>query len=222
MSMDGFINKAKLNKRTLVELIALIVLCLFLILTILTILFLTNEEPKQTDDDILHSNYSINHLGSLEYNSADLMGTEYRCTAILISPNHMLTTTDCDGSQIPSERPSHVLLASQSAETGITLGIKSGTEILGDVLVLNSLSRPVSEKEFATTVSVVPRCKDVKLNKETKLLAIGFGQKEGEERSLLFSRNVLSNVKLLQLQMALIAAYFGKWCISSARKNVKV
>lgn len=83
------------------------------------------------------------------------------------------------------------------------------------------MSRPISEMEFATKVSVVPRCKDVNLNKETKLLAVGFGQNKSKERSLL-SRNVLSKIILVKLQMVQIALYFGKRCISSALTNVKV
>lgn len=75
--------------------------------------------------------------------------------------------------------------------------------------------------EFATKVSVVPRCKDVNLTKETKLLAVGFGQSKSNERSLL-SRNLLFKLKIVKLQMTEIAAYFGKRCISSALTNVKV
>lgn len=110
-----------MNKRLL--LIVLLLVVLLLVVFIVLIIFGVFVDNKENRNDI-PPNSLFNHLGALQYFTDDLFGTEYRCSAILMSPNHMLTTTNCDGSHFPSERPSHVLLGSQSANTEMTLGIK--------------------------------------------------------------------------------------------------
>lgn len=52
---------------------------------------------------------SFNYLGSLEYLTADLSETEYRCTAIVLGANQLLTTTKCGG-RLARENPRAVSL----------------------------------------------------------------------------------------------------------------
>ncbi|EDW71461.2 uncharacterized protein Dvir_GJ14607 [Drosophila virilis] len=53
---------------------------------------------------------SLNHLASLGYYKADTLDEiEYRCTAIILSPNQLLATSKCVGNKI-YEKPNRVLV----------------------------------------------------------------------------------------------------------------
>lgn len=107
-----------MNKRLLLILVVLL-LVVFIVLIVFGVFFGNKENRNDIPPNSL-----FNHLGALQYFTDDLFDTEYRCSAVLMSPNHMLTTTNCDGSQFPSERPLQVLLGSQSANTNISIAIK--------------------------------------------------------------------------------------------------
>lgn len=68
-----------------------------------------SELAPRFNDDSPESDSSFNHLGSLGYMNADLSETEYHCTAIVLAPSQLLTTTKCWG-RSPRENPSSVWL----------------------------------------------------------------------------------------------------------------
>lgn len=85
--------------------------------------------PRFNNDPPASAEYpSFNYLGSLEYFTDNIEETEYRCTAIVLGPIQLLTTTKCGG-QLPRENPKAVSLGSSdfgppSFSTNIYIEIK--------------------------------------------------------------------------------------------------
>lgn len=88
-----------------------------------------NSEPApRFNDDFPESYPSFNHLGSLKYLNFDWNEDEYHCTAIVLTPSKLLTTTKCWG-RSPSENANGVLLGASDFKTssnskGIHIEIK--------------------------------------------------------------------------------------------------
>lgn len=88
-----------------------------------------NSEPApRFNDDPPESYPSFNHLGSLKYLNFDWNEDEYHCTAVVLTPSKLLTTTKCWG-RSASENANGVLLGASDFKTssnskGIHIEIK--------------------------------------------------------------------------------------------------
>lgn len=65
---------------------------------------------------------TLNYLTSLQYNTPDLMNKEYRCTAIVVSPNHVLSTSKCE--QMEGQPVDGIQIQSDSSQPDETYAIK--------------------------------------------------------------------------------------------------
>ncbi|EDW58137.1 uncharacterized protein Dvir_GJ15193 [Drosophila virilis] len=132
------------------------------------------------------------HLASLGYYKADTLDEiEYRCTAIILSPNQLLATSKCVGNKI-YEKPNRVLVGVTDPrkffDPELEFELTTKVQYKNDLALFTlSTSIDVSKTEMAN-VSLALLCNETELEGVPKLYAVGFAQDNGSNCGLFKTR----------------------------------
>nr|XP_032295926.1 uncharacterized protein LOC6635432 [Drosophila virilis] len=132
------------------------------------------------------------HLASLGYYKADTLDEiEYRCTAIILSPNQLLATSKCVGNKI-YEKPNRVLVGVTDPrkffDPELEFELTTKVQYKDDLALFTlSTSIDVSKTEMAN-VSLALLCNETELEGVPKLYAVGFAQDNGSNCGLFKTR----------------------------------